>query len=144
MTKKLLGDEIFYRRNFPPTNTFCRRTYLADEYFLPDGFKLLCSFFCLKINAFDVKFWTLPYFMTKKTYRNWKKCDNLPIFRCFTVFPPLISLKNNVLSIPYGKKISSTKSIRRQKVTKFLASDESFCRRIVFTDGIFHRRNFYR
>ena len=39
-------------------------------------------------------------------------------------------------------KKSSVKSIRRQKVAKFLASDESFYRGIYFADETFHRRNF--
>ena len=130
MTKILLSDKIFYRwiffpgeitNEFSPTNTFCPQTFLSEEYFSLDGFKLLCSFFVL--------------FYEKKPYRNWKKYNNLPILGCFTVFLPLISLK--IFQYLMAKKF------RRQKVKKILASDESFCRWIFFYRQNFPP-NFYR
>ena len=40
-----INDEIFYRRIFFAGENFHRRILFADEYFLPDGFRLLWSFF---------------------------------------------------------------------------------------------------
>ena len=82
MTKESLGDETFHQQ-----------ILFADKYFLQEGFRLLCSFFCLKLNALDVKFWFLPYFMTENPTETERNVIICPFYRCFIVFLLLISLK---------------------------------------------------
>ena len=125
---KLSTDEYFL-----PTNISSRRIFFTRR------FQITLFVFCLKLNALlDVKFRFLPYFMTEnltETERNAIIFVHFLVFYCVST----INFSKSLTLFQYlmDKKLS-VKSIRRQKVTKFLASDESFYRRIFFADEIFH------
>ena len=85
--RNFLPTNIFCRWKFPPTNTFYRRLFLADEYFLLDGFRLFCSFL-LKIECFGCQISVT--FMKEnpiEAERNLKisrsHCENLPSHETF-------------------------------------------------------------
>ena len=133
---KLSTDEYFLL-----TNIFSRRIFFTRR------FQITLFVFCLKLNALDVKFRFLPHFMTEnptETERNAIICPFFGVSLCFYHVSTINFSKSLILFQYLMDKKSSAKSFRRQKVTKFLASDESFYRRIFFANEIFHRRNFYR
>ena len=132
MTKFFTDDIFLPAKLSSATHTFCWRVFLADEYFLQDDY--FVRFFCLKLNALDVKFRFLPYFMTEnptETERNAIICPFFGVLLCFYRVSTINFSKSLTLFQYLMDKKLSAKSIKvfvGKKWRNFLPRN-IFCRR---------------
>ena len=122
MTKKnRLVTKFFTDENFLPAKLSTEEYFLLTNIFTR-RFQITLIVFCLKLNALDVKFRFLPYFMTEKpteTEKNAIICPFFGVLLCFYRVSTINFPKSLTLCQYLMDKKPSAKSFRRQKVTKF-------------------------